>query len=114
MTRNKGLKRCMEEVETNPESRVVTGVAGYLVVENKVDAAVGRESTLVNALDAALESGRTRWYWPWSEDDNVSLDARTKHNLARRWTENVERVAGIATARNDLSTTAYPLWIQLQ
>lgn len=112
--RNKSLRRCVEEAKANPNAKVVTGIAGYLIVQNKVDLAVGRQSTLLNALDEALESGRHKWYWPFGEGDEVNLDSATKHRLAEGWAMNVERVAGIRTARNDLTSTAYPLWVQLQ
>jgi hypothetical protein len=103
ITRNDKLKSCIEEQRTNSDASLVTGVAGYIVMANKIDTAISGEATLVSALDSALaiESG-------------ASLDPEVRNSLALRWKNDVDRVAQIKTARQDMSTVAWPLWVQFQ
>jgi hypothetical protein len=103
ISRNEKLKSCVEEQRTNTDAALVTGVAGYIVMANKIDTAVSSEATLVTALDNALAT-----------QAGTSLDPETKANLALRWKTDVNGVAQIKTARQDLSTIAWPLWVQFQ
>jgi hypothetical protein len=103
MMRNEDLRRCVQEVQENPTALMVTGVAGYVVYSNHIDQTIGSETTVYRALDSALAG-----------HEDVTLDANFRRNLALLWRDDVDRVASIKMARSDLSTVAYPLWVQFE
>ncbi|HEX4354923.1 MAG TPA: hypothetical protein VHZ95_18455, partial [Polyangiales bacterium] len=103
ISRNDKLKGCIEEQRTNSDASLVTGVAGYIVLDNQTDATISGESVLLTALDNALAAYA-----------GSTLDAEVKQTLALRWKNDVDRVAQIKTARQDLSTVAWPMWFQFQ
>jgi hypothetical protein len=103
MSRNEKLKACVEEQRVNSAATLVTGVAGYIVLNNQIDTAVSGESTMVAALDSALAAHA-----------GLALEPEVRADLALRWKTDVDHVAQIKTARQDLSTVAWPLWVQFQ
>jgi len=102
ISKNEKLRSCVEEQKGNVEASLVTGVAGYIVLDNRIDAEIASESTVVQALEAALAG----------QPD--TLDAELKTNLGSTWTRSVDKVAQIKAARSDLTTMAWPLWVQFQ
>jgi hypothetical protein len=102
ISKNEKLRSCVEEQKGNVEALLVTGVAGYIVLDNRVDSAIASESVIVNALDVAL-TGQAD-----------AVDPELRISLATSWTQSVDRVAQIKAARRDLTTMAWPLWVQFQ
>jgi hypothetical protein len=103
ISRNQKLKSCLDEQIENSDAALVTGVAGYIVIDNKIDTAIGSAATVENALDASF-AGQA----------SAALLAQLKASLGSNWKKSVDAVAQIKTARQDLSTVAWPLWVQLQ
>jgi hypothetical protein len=103
IARNDTLRKCVQEQQEVSGATLVTGVAGYVVFNNHIDATVSSEATVYRALDNAL-----------SGHDDVSLDANFRHSLGLEWQQNVAQVASIRMARSDLSTIAWPLWVQFE
>ena len=102
ISKNEKLRACVEEQKGNAEATLVTGVAGYIVLDNRVDSAIATESPIVRALDVAL-AGR-----------GDAVDAELRTSLASTWTQSVDKVAQFKAPRRDLSTMAWPLWLQFQ
>jgi hypothetical protein len=102
IAKNEKLRSCVEEQKGNVEASLVTGVAGYIVLDNRIDSAIASEATVVQALEVALAG----------QPDTVDPDI--KMHLASTWTQSVDKVAQIKSARRDLTTMAWPLWVQFQ
>ncbi|MET0385782.1 MAG: hypothetical protein ABW321_07475 [Polyangiales bacterium] len=102
MARNEHLRRCLQEARDN-DAPVVTGVAGYLVLDNRIDNSIASEDVFLRALDRA-----TAGY------DELNIEGGLKHDLANEWGDRVSDIANIKMARQDLTATAWPLYVQLQ
>jgi hypothetical protein len=103
LSRERQLRKCLQESHDR-NAQVVTGVAGYMVMDNKVDSAIGSREVVYRALDLALRN-RT---------DEVHLEPEFRHSIANEWQGRVSEVAHIKFARNDVTATAWPLWVQFQ
>lgn len=102
MTHNERLRKCLQEQRDN-DAPLVTGVAGYVVLNNQIDTAIASADIVERALDLALR-GR----------DDVLLDPEFKHHLGMEWHERVEKVASIKLPRNDVTAVAWPMWVQFE
>jgi hypothetical protein len=102
MARNERLRRCLQEARDH-DADIVSGVAGYIVLDNRIDNSVSSRDVMYRALDRA-----TAGY------DDFVLDGGLRHELGREWEERVAQIANIKMARQDLTSTAWPLWVQLQ
>lgn len=102
MARNEYLRRCLQEARDHDAS-VVTGVAGYVVLDNRIDNTISSDDVLYRALDRA-----TAGY------EDFTVDGGLKQSLAREWRDRVAKIANIRMARQDLTATAWPLWVQLE
>jgi len=103
IARARPLRRCLQETRDTAGAQLVTGVAGYIVLDNRIDTAVGSGEVVYRALDRAT-IGRS----------DVVLDPQFQQSLALEWEEKVSRVAQIRMAREDATAVAWPMWVQLQ
>jgi len=103
IVRERELRRCVQETRDNPGAQIVTGVAGYIVLDNRIDTAIASDEVLYRALDRAMLG-----------HNDVTLEPEFKHNLALHWQERVSQVAQIRMARQDATAVAWPMWVQLQ
>ena len=103
IARERELRRCVQETRDNAGAQMVTGVAGYIVLDNRIDTAISSDEVVYLALDRAM-LGHT----------DIALEPEFRHSLAMQWQERVSQVAQIRMARQDATATAWPLWVQLQ
>lgn len=103
LSRERQLRKCLQE-SRDRHAQVVTGVAGYIVLDNRIDTAIGSGEVVKRALDRALV-GRS---------DDIGLDPEFRHSLAMEWQHRVHEVARIKLPREEMTATAWPLWVQFQ
>lgn len=103
ISRERQLRKCLQE-SRDRHAQVVTGVAGYMVMDNKIDAAVSSGEVVNRALDLAMR-GRGH---------DIPIDPEFRHAIAAEWHGRVSEVANIRMPRRDLTATAWPLWVQFQ
>jgi hypothetical protein len=103
ISRERQLRKCLQE-SRDRNAQVVTGVAGYMVMDNKIDTAIGSREVVNRALDMAMR-GR---------GDDIPIDPEFRHALGAEWQGRVADVAHIKMPRRDMTATAWPLWVQFQ
>jgi hypothetical protein len=103
LAREHQLRRCLQE-SRDRNAQLVTGVAGYMVMDNRIDTTVGSREVVNRAFERALR-GR---------GDEVHIEPEFRHALGTEWQERVAEVAHIKMPRRDITATAWPLWVQLQ
>jgi hypothetical protein len=101
------LQQCVEEVdrENRMESgsaRLVTGVAGLMVLSNQVDTTVSSDATILSALSAILP--------PIYTPQMIDLQAE----IAGEWRDSVNKKFTVRGFRRSVSQTVYPLWVQFE
>jgi len=104
IARNDRLRRCVQELRNNDGAEIVTGVAGYIVLDNRIDNEVASEKVVYRALERATQ-GRYR---------DIVIDTDYKHAMGVEWQRKVGEVANIRMARQDITAVAWPLWVQFQ
>lgn len=104
ISRERQLRKCLQE-SRDRNAQVVTGVAGYMIMDNRIDTAVSSGEVVNRALDLALR-GRS--------DDVADIDPDFRHAIAAEWHGRVSEIANIRMPRRDLTATAWPLWVQFQ
>jgi hypothetical protein len=107
IAKNAALKRCVDEVDAQNQSHLgsaslITGVAGLLVLDNRIDTSVTSDSTITSALNLAISGS----YPSQVADLQAQLSVDWKHAVSKVFTVNGSLVA--------LSQTAYPLWVQFE
>jgi hypothetical protein len=101
--KNEALRQCVAEQSQHNKSSLVTGVAGYVVLANKTSASIDSGEMVNDAVTASL-SGRM---------DSAST-ATIAAKVGADWKSSVEKVVHIEVEKQDLTTTAYPLWVQFE
>ena len=104
IARNERLRRCVQELRNNHDAELVTGVAGYIILDNRIDHEIASEEVLFRALERATQ-GRYR---------DIDIDVDYKRAMAVEWQRKVSDVAQIKMTRQDLTAVAWPLWVQFQ
>jgi len=104
IARNERLRRCVQELRSNDGAELVTGVAGYIILDNRIDHQVSSEEVLYRALERATQ-GRYR---------DIDIDREYKRAMGAEWQRKVSDVANIKMTRQDVTATAWPLWVQFQ
>ena len=104
ISRERTLRRCVQESRDNVGAQLVTGVAGYIVLDNRIDTAIASQEVVYRALERTMRG----------HVDDVSIEPQLRQSLALEWHEKVSRVANIRMARQDATAVAWPLWVQLQ
>lgn len=103
LERERQLRKCLQE-SRDRNAQLVTGVAGYIVLDNRIDTAISSGEVVNRALDRAL----IRY------SDEISIEPEFKHALAMEWHQRVTEVAHIKMPRDEMTTTAWPMWVQFQ
>jgi hypothetical protein len=103
ISRERQLRKCLQE-SRDLHAKVVTGVAGYMIMNNQIDSAISSGEVVNRALDRALR-GRA---------DDIAIDSEFRHAIAAEWHGRVSEVANIRMPRRDITATAWPLWVQFQ
>lgn len=100
---NSALKKCSDEVHGAGKASFVTGVAGYIILANRTSASISSESTVANAMSLSL-------------DGKVEAGAvgQLTVEMGNEWKTSVDKVVHIDIDKQDLTTTAYPLWVQFE
>lgn len=81
---------------------LVTGVAGLMVLSNRVDTAVSSEATVLSALSATAS--------PVYSMQILELQGE----IAAEWKEALQKKFTVRGSRVSISQTVYPLWIQFE
>lgn len=105
--KNPYLRGCVQEVEAentkdSGSARFVTGVAGLMVLSNRVDTTVSSDATILAALSAVLP--------PVYTSHVLELQAE----IASEWRESVNKKFTVRGFRRAVSRTVYPLWVQFE
>jgi hypothetical protein len=97
---NQNLARCRQEVQAHAGegARFVTGVAGFIVLQNEADVTINSASTLAAALSVVV--------------DDPSRVINSK--LESSWEDTVANVVKVNASTRSLTQTVYPLWIQFE
>jgi hypothetical protein len=103
LSRERQLRKCLQEGRSR-NAQLVTGVAGYMVMDNKIDSAIGSQEVVNRALELALRG----------HDDDIQIEPEFRHALGAEWHGRVSEVAQIKMPRRDMTATAWPLWVQFQ
>jgi hypothetical protein len=104
ISRNERLRRCIQELRSNSGSEMITGVAGYIVLDNRIDNEISSEAVVYRAIERAT-TGRYR---------DVVVDTDYKRAMGAEWQRKVSDVANIKMARQDITAVAWPLWVQFE
>lgn len=93
--------RCRQVVHDHERdgARFVSGVAGFIVLENFADTSINNGSALDEALGAVAGPGASRL-----------VDAK----LRASWEKTVHRVVRVEAHTQAMTQTVYPLWIQFE
>lgn len=104
--KNQNFRACLEEVETQrregDSASMVTGVAGLMVLSNRVDTTVSSENTILSALSATVSPAYS------------TLLMNMHAEIAAEWKEAVQKKFTVRGSRTSISQTVYPLWIQFE
>lgn len=103
IARERQLRKCLQETRSRG-AQLITGVAGYMAMENRIDSAIGSHEVVNRALDLALRG----------HEDDIQIEPELRHALGAEWHGRVSGVAQIKMPRRDLTVTAWPLWVQFQ
>ena len=103
ISRERVLRRCVQETRDNTGAQLVTGVAGYIVLDNRIDTAIASPEVVYRALEHAMLG-----------HSDITLDREFKQSLGMQWQHQVSKVANIRMARQDATAVAWPMWVQLQ
>jgi hypothetical protein len=103
LSRERQLRKCLQE-SRDRQAQVVTGVAGYMVMDNRIDSAVGSREIVNRAFELALRN----------RGDEVHIEPEFRHALGTEWQQRMADVVHIKMPRNDMTATAWPLWVQFQ
>jgi hypothetical protein len=100
MQANPVLSRCQQEVAAHATdgAQLVTGVAGFAVLQNEADVSINSTETLATALGAVVA------------DPTSVIDAK----LASSWERTVGNVIRVNASTRALTQTVYPLWVQFE
>lgn len=103
LSRERQLRKCLQESRAR-NAQLVTGVAGYMILDNRIDTAIGSREVINRALESAL----------YRHTDEIIVEPEFKHSLGSEWQQRVKEVAQIKMPRRDITATAWPLWVQFQ
>jgi len=96
------LRGCLREARAH-EAAVVTGVAGYVVLDNQIDDTISSAEVVYRSMDRA-----TAGY------ERVMYDDGLRSRMAAHWHAGVTRIASVRMTRQEMTTTAWPMWVQFQ
>jgi hypothetical protein len=106
ISRNSAFQSCLDDVKSHEDkpggASLVTGVAGLLLLENKIDTSITGESTVTNALSLTFGGALPQPVATASAD----IGSEWKHSIGKRFS-----ISGRLEGR---SQTVYPLWIQFE
>jgi hypothetical protein len=104
--RNHNFKSCLQEVDQQisdgESASIVTGVAGLMVLSNRVDTTVSSESTILAALSATVPQAHS------------ATLMEMQGEIAAEWKDAVQKKFTVRGSRTSISQTVYPLWIQFE
>lgn len=103
LSRERQLRKCLQESRSRG-AQLVTGVAGYMIMDNKIDSAISSHEVVNRALELALRG----------HHDDIQIEPEFRHALGAEWHGRVSEVAQIKMPRRDMTATAWPLWVQFQ
>ncbi len=100
MALNPALARCNQDVlsHTNDGAQFVTGVAGFIVLENQADVSINSAQNVAEALNVAVGGSMP------------VIDAK----LTGAWQKTVGNVIHVDTSTFAMTQTVYPLWVQFE
>jgi hypothetical protein len=107
IARTPELRPCVDEVAYHNRNEAgsasfVTGVAGLMVLSNRVDTTVSSDSTILSALSGIIPT-------PYSPEV-----IEIQEEIAVEWRESIERKFTVRGSRRAVSQTVYPLWVQFE
>lgn len=107
ISQNPYLQTCVDEVNRENQkepgsARFVTGVAGLMVLSNRVDTTVSSDATILTALGAILP--------PVYTPQLIELQTE----IAGEWRDSVNKKFKVRGFRRSVSQTVYPLWVQFE
>lgn len=102
IAKNPALAQCVADVTGKKHASLVTGVAGLLVLTNKVDTSVSSESTILTALSAHVAG-----------QYSAQL-AAVQADISAEWKHSVEKNFTVNGNMGSLTSTVYPLWVQFE
>jgi hypothetical protein len=103
ISRERQLRKCLQEGRAR-QAQLVTGVAGYMVMDNRIDSAVGSREVVNRAFELALRN----------RGNEVNIEPEFRHELGTEWQQRMAEVVHIKMPRRDMTATAWPLWVQFQ
>jgi len=96
------LQTCLSEARER-RAAVVMGVAGYLMLGSQVDETISSADVVLRSLDRA-SSGYA----------SVQVEGELRASLGTRWRAEVSTITGLKVTQHELTTTAWPMWVQLE
>lgn len=98
---NPAFTKCRQAVHDHERdgAKFVSGVAGFIVLENFADTSINSDSALNEALAAVVGPGHPRL-----------VDSK----MMASWKRTVQRVVRVEAHTKSLTQTVYPLWIQFE
>ncbi len=107
IVKNQDFKGCVDEVESQNRARsgsasLVTGVAGLMVLSNRVDTSVSSDGTILAALSATVPMEYSAQLF------------ELQGEIAAEWRNAVQKKFTVRGSRTSISRTVYPLWIQFE
>jgi hypothetical protein len=103
LERNLHLRACVDEQQQAKQAKLVTGLAGYVVMKNRVDASIDSPRVISIALESALAS-----------HDSAKLPIELRARLEDSWADRVASVALFKSQRSEVGATVWPLWVQYE
>lgn len=97
---NPALSACVHEMQAHRSdgAQIVTGVAGFAVLQNDADVSINSTETIVEALRGVVA------------DPMSVIDAR----LSSAWEKTVGNVIRVNASTTAMTQTVYPLWVQFE
>ncbi len=107
IVKNGYFKQCVDEVESQNRANsgsasLVTGVAGLMVLSNRVDTSVSSDGTILAALSATVPTAYSAQLF------------ELQGEIAAEWRNAVQKKFTVRGSRTSISRTVYPLWIQFE
>jgi hypothetical protein len=99
MAHDDRLQRCIRDARVY-DADVITGVAGYAILADRLDHTVAAEEVVHRSLTRAL----SRY--------DFALHGGLRASLARYWVDNMRTIANARVTRQDVTMIAWPLWVQ--
>ncbi|MET0389232.1 MAG: hypothetical protein ABW321_24885 [Polyangiales bacterium] len=99
MAHHQELRRCVNEANDH-HGEIITGVAGYAMLKNDIDNTIADEGIVYRAISRATSGF------------DYTIDESLKRRLADQWREEVDRIAHVRLTRQDITATAWPMWVK--